>query len=290
MKIGIIGMGLIGGSLGRALVQRTDHTVYGYDRNEGAMQKGALLNAYHERLTSSLYPELDVLILAVYPETVAKLLNEVAPKLKSGALVADASGTKRKVVATMKELSKQFPELLFAGAHPMAGREFSGIEHSVKNLFDKASLIVVPVALPLEARAQLKREALRLGFSGVVFTTAEEHDRIIAFTSQLAHIVSSAYMRCPMADEHKGFSAGSFRDLTRVARLNPEMWTQLMMENGDFLADEVETLMEKLAEYRDALRNNDTEKLYAILADGNLKKLSSEKKVDKGVNDENGSR
>lgn len=283
MKIGIIGLGLIGGSLGRALVQRTEHTVYGYDRDEGVMQKGALLNAYHERLTPSEYPALDVLILAVYPKTATELLKEVSPKLKSGALVADASGTKRKVVATMQELSKEFPELLFAGAHPMAGREFSGIEHSVKNLFDKASLIVVPVAMPLEARAELKREALRIGFSGVVFTTAEEHDRIIAFTSQLAHVVSSAYMRCPMADEHKGFSAGSFRDLTRVARLNPDMWTQLMMENGDFLADEVETLIGKLAEYRDALRNNDSEKLYAILADGNLKKLSSEKKVDKGV-------
>lgn len=282
MNIGIIGLGLIGGSLGRAIVQRTGHTVYGYDCDEEVMQKGALLDAYHERLTPTTYPALDVLILAVYPETAAELLKEVAPKLKDGTLVADATGTKRKVVATMQELSKKYPELFFAGAHPMAGREFSGIKHSAKNLFDKASLIVVPVTLPLETRADLKREALRIGFGDVVFTTAEEHDRIIAFTSQLAHIISSAYMRCPSAEEHRGFSAGSFRDLTRVARLNPTMWTQLMMENRDFLANEIETMMEKLSEYRDALRENDSEKLRAILADGNQKKLDSEKKVDKG--------
>lgn len=278
MKIGIIGMGLIGGSLGRALVRGGEHEVLAWNRSEEAMQKGALLDAYHRRLTEADYAELDVVIVTIFPEPALKMMEEIAPKLKKGAIMTDATGTKRRIVEKMQSLSERYPDLYFVGAHPMAGREFSGIDHSTKNLFDRASLILVPVNLPLAGLAKMKEEALKIGFGDVVFTTAEEHDRIIAFTSQLAHVVSSAYVRSPSAEEHRGFSAGSYRDLTRVARLNPEMWTQLMLEDRDFLSEEIDGLIERLKEYSDALKANDRAALYAALAAGDERKRAVDSK------------
>ena len=277
MKVGIIGLGLIGGSLGRAIVKKTDCTVYAFDIDNHAMIEGKLLNAYHFKLNKENAKEMDMLFFSLYPETLEKSLEEFCPLLKDGALVLDCCGNKRRVVNQMKSLSKKFPNLDFISAHPMAGREFSGISHSTSTLFDRASMILVPVKAELKRIKEVKDFVLSLGFNSVVISTAENHDKIIAFTSQLAHLVSSSYIKSPTASEFMGFSAGSFRDMTRVARLSPEMWAQLTVDNADFLVGEIDNLIESLTEYKNALKNRDKTKMKELLSDGNDKKLLSEK-------------
>ena len=277
MNVGIIGLGLIGGSLGRAIVCKTTDTVFAYDINEKAMATGKLLNAYHKPLTEKEIKELDVIIFSLYPNALEKALEQYVPQLKSGCLVVDLCGNKRRVVAQMKELAKKRDDLDFISAHPMAGREFSGVSHSTSTLFDKASMILVPVKAEIQRIAWLKEYSLTLGFGEVVITTADKHDEIIAFTSQLAHLVSSSYIKSQRATEFMGFSAGSFRDMTRVAKLSAEMWAQLTLDNADYLVEELDSFIAHLTEYRTALKNKDQEQMKKLLEDGNQRKILSEK-------------
>lgn len=277
MKIGIIGLGLIGGSFGRAIASKTEDTVYALDINEKAMVTGKLLSAYHNPLTENDINELDVLVFSLYPEPLEKALSEYVPKLKKGCLVVDLCGNKRRVVEQMKDLSAKHPDLEFISAHPMAGREFSGVSHSTSTLFDRASMILVPVKAEIGRIAWLKEYSLKLGFGEVVITSADKHDEIIAFTSQLAHLVSSAYIKSDRATEYMGFSAGSFRDMTRVAKLSPEMWSQLTVDNSDYLVEELDSFIAHLSEYKTALKNKDIEQMKKLLSDGNERKIMSEK-------------
>ena len=277
MKVGIVGLGLIGGSLGRAIVKNTDATVYAYDISKRAMLDGKLLSAYHFELDENSVKEIDILFLSLYPDVLEVELAKYAPLLKQDALVVDCCGNKMRVVDQMRALADQYPRLSFISSHPMAGREFSGVNHSTATLFDKASMILVPVKADIKTIQKLKEFSLSIGFGSVVITTAKEHDRIIAYTSQLAHLVSSSYIKSPTAVEFMGFSAGSFRDMTRVARLSPEMWAQLTIDNADFLVNEIDSIVNSLNEYKSALQSGDTDKMRALLADGNEKKLLSEK-------------
>ncbi len=177
----------------------------------------------------------------------------------------------------MKELQKSYPDLQFISTHPMAGREFSGVRHSTVNMFDKASMILVPVNADIRVTSAFKTYILSLGFGSVVISTAERHDEIIAYTSQLAHLVSSSYIKSETAQSYLGFSAGSFRDMTRVARLSPEMWSQLMIDNADNLVVELSSIINSLEEYKSVLETGDLIKLKQLLADGNERKLSAEK-------------
>jgi len=285
MKIGIIGLGLIGGSLGRTIVGRTDNEVFAFDINRKAMLDGKLLSAYHFELNKENVKEMDVMFFSLYPEALKDALDEYCPLLKEGCLVCDCCGNKRKVVSQMKELAKIYPHLDFISTHPMAGREFSGVSHSTATLFDRASMILVPVKPALKRVAFLKSFSLSIGFGSVVITTAEKHDEIIAFTSQLAHLVSSSYIKSETAAQFMGFSAGSFRDMTRVARLSPEMWAQLTIDNADFLSNEIDSIVNSLLEYKSALVDRDKEKMKELLADGNEKKLISEKMRRSKTND-----
>ena len=277
MKVGIVGLGLIGGSLGRAIVSKTKDTVYAFDIDRKAMLSGKLLNAYHYELSDSNIADLDVVFFTLYPNALSNCLEEYCRKLKNGCLVCDCCGNKRRVVDQMKELSKKYPSLEFISTHPMAGREFSGVAHSTTTLFDKASMILVPVKAKLSTIAMLKNYSLLLGFGRVVMSTPNEHDEIIAFTSQLAHLVSSSYIKSERASKFFGFSAGSFKDMTRVARLSPEMWAQLTLDNSDFLVEELDSFIKHLNEYKTALENKDYNSMKNLLADGNEKKLLSEK-------------
>ena len=285
MKIGIIGLGLIGGSLGRAIIKRTNDTVYAFDISKKAMLDGKLLTAYHHELNKENVCEMDMLFISLYPNAIKGVLNEYCPLLKKGCVVADCCGNKRRVVNDMKALANTYPDLEFISAHPMAGREFSGVAHSTANLFDKASMILVPVSADIKSIANFKAYALSLGFGSVVITTAKEHDRIIAFTSQLAHLVSSAYIKSDTATEFMGFSAGSFRDMTRVARLSSEMWAQLTIDNADFLVGEIDSIINSLNQYKNALATGDYDKMKTLLEDGNQRKLESERVRRSKTND-----
>ncbi|MDD6358313.1 MAG: prephenate dehydrogenase/arogenate dehydrogenase family protein, partial [Bacteroidales bacterium] len=273
MKVGIIGLGLMGGSFGRTLVKQGLATVFGYDIDPSVMEKGLLLRAYNYALTEENARNLDVLIVATVPKYFYSSVNKFAPYLKRGAIVTDFCGIKRKILTDMKRLSEKYSNLVFVGGHPMAGREFSGIDHAVTTLFDKASMILVPYNADIFALDKIKKFYLSAGFSEVVITDADNHDSMIAYTSQLCHIVSNAFIKNEQAEKHSGYSAGSYKDLTRVARLNPDMWTELMSDNRDKILSELEEFIANVTKYRDAIKNNDDEELKRLLAEGNERKL-----------------
>lgn len=276
MKIGIVGLGLIGASMAKAL-SGAGHTVLGDDIDADVLKRAVLTEAISTRLDDINAKTLDMLLISVYPADTVKYLSVYAPLLKDGAVLADLCGIKREIVAEMKRLKNQYPAVEFIGLHPMAGKEYSGFKYSSPLLFENASLLAVPVDMPLEVLAKVKQAMLEIGFKGMVITTAEEHDKIISYTSQLAHIVSSSYVQNEMAKSIYGFTAGSFRDMTRVARLNPVMWTQLLMQNRDMLSLELSDLIQNLTEFKDALDGCDEKKLCEKLEKGNRIKCEIEK-------------
>lgn len=271
MEIGIIGLGLIGGSLAKAISQNTDHTVYGYDASEQVIRKAVLVNAIEQPLTDSLLPQCDIVIVALYPQDTIDYVKAHAELFKKDAIVIDCCGVKGIVCDALIPLAEEHG-FLFVGGHPMAGLEHSGFTYAKKSLFNNASMIFTPTKGPIESISKLKDLFTSIGFTNIQIATPEEHDRNIAFTSQLAHVVSNAYIKSPTAMVHAGFSAGSYKDLTRVAKLNENMWTELFLENPDNLASEIDTLIDNLTAYRDAIRNNDSDTLRELLRDGREKK------------------
>ncbi|MBR1624142.1 MAG: prephenate dehydrogenase [Clostridia bacterium] len=276
MKIGIIGLGLIGGSIGRAVLSKTNDEVFGRDINPAALLKAKLLRAVSDELTDEKLRETDLLVLAVNPRAAQSVLPSVLPLLKKGATVIDCCGNKRGVVAVMKELANRYPDIGFIATHPMAGREFSGIEHSTPKLYEKSFVILTPVKNSIHDFEKVKGFYLSIGCEGVTLASAEEHDEMISYTSQLAHVLSSSYVKNPLSSSHAGFSAGSFRDLTRVAKLSPSMWTELFIDNGDNLTKQIQDLIDRLEEYKKAIEEKDEKTLFALLQDGTEKKAAAE--------------
>ena len=273
MNVGIVGLGLMGASFGRALRAKGKAKVFGADIAEDTLLKAELIGAIDGVLDEKSATEIDMLVISVYPRDFKKVAETYLPFMKKGSVVLDFCGIKRNVCKDMKELSVSYPDINFIGGHPMAGREYSGIDHSVATLFEKASMLLIPVRTDIFKEEELKAFFLSVGFGEVVFTTAETHDEIISYTSQLCHIVSNAFIKSPTAQEHHGYSAGSYRDLTRVARLHPGMWSQLMIDNKDKLKTELDLLISNLQKYSDALGANDEKKLSELLAEGNDLKL-----------------
>lgn len=286
MNIAIFGLGLIGGSIGRSIIKNTDNVVYGYDVDSESLIKAKLLKAINYTLKEEDYDKMDMVIVATNPKIAIDIINEVSPKLKDGAVVVDCCGNKRIVVDEMRRLAKKYPKIKYYGGHPMAGREFSGISHSTSNLLDRAFFILVTVNGDIVTTANLKAFWLSLGCLNVVITDSETHDEIISYTSQLAHVVSSAYIKNPLSQKHVGYSAGSFRDMTRVAKLNPTMWAELMIENRDNLVWQIDDLIKNLQEYKTAIDNGDEEGLKLLLQQGNDLKESAEKSRKNGVNND----
>lgn len=272
MKIGIVGLGLIGGSLAKALKFHTDHTVLGWNRTAEVVLKAKLLGAIDGELTDEEIADCDMLICALYPQLTVDFVLKYAPTLKKGAIVLDACGVKRVICEPLMAAAKEYG-FVFYGGHPMAGLHKSGFSYTNVDMFKNASMILVPPDdADIEQLAMLKDLFLSVGFTNIQMTTAEEHDRIIAYTSQLAHIVSNAYVKSPEAQVHSGFSAGSYKDLTRVAELNADMWTELFLENDDNLLFEVETIIANLQAYADALKNRDADTLHTLLKAGSDRK------------------
>lgn len=271
MRTGIVGLGLIGGSFARAY-SGTGHEVYALEKNAEVMGQALREQAVLGELTPENAGECDLILICVYPQAAIGFLREYGPYFGKRPVVIDCCGTKRKLVEAGRKTAAEYG-FTYLGGHPMAGTQYSGFGHSRRELFLGAPMVIVP---PEDAEEGLIRRVERIlspaGFGRITLTTAEEHDRIIAFTSQLAHVVSNAYVRSPAAQSHKGFSAGSYRDLTRVAWLNPEMWAELFLDNRDYLAEEIDTLIRHLEEYRDDLRKGDRADLIRLLADGKRKK------------------
>ena len=271
MKVGIVGLGLIGGSFAKAYSAAKEE-VFAFDTDAQTLAFARLSGAVKETLTDEWIPEMDLILICTYPEAAIGFMKEKGPLFGKKPVVMDSCGTKRVIVKEGMALAEEFG-FTFVGAHPMAGTQYSGFKYAKETMFYNAPMVIVPPSfddiLLLERIKELLKPA---GFGRITVTTAERHDEIIAFTSQLAHVVSNAYVKSPTASDRKGFSAGSYKDLTRVAWLNPEMWTELFLDNRDFLVEELDTLIRNLIQYKEALIKGDNETLFRLLEEGRERK------------------
>ncbi|MCQ2416492.1 MAG: prephenate dehydrogenase [Oscillospiraceae bacterium] len=276
MNIAIIGLGLIGGSYAKATKARTLHTVYGYDLDKETMLFARMTGAIDQELTDELLETCQLVITALRPGAVLKWASDHAAAMgKANCILVDICGIKRAVVDELGALAQQH-HFRYVGGHPMAGKETGGFVNSSESLFEGASMILTPDAnTELRTLETLKNYFSDIGFAQITYSDPDEHDKIIAYTSQLAHIVSGAYVKSPTAQRRRGFSAGSFRDLSRVARLDENMWTELMMHNREYLIEELQILIENLKPYLTALEENDPEALCKCLREGRLAKASA---------------
>ena len=267
MKVGILGLGLIGGSLARAYALE-GHTVFAAEKDESMLSFAILAGAVQGRLDEQTIPQCDLILLAIYPGGSAAWLEENAPRICRSTLVLDCCGIKKEICARCFPLAEQYG-FTFVGGHPMAGSQFSGFKYSRADLFAGAPMVLVPPVYDnIALLERVKRALAPCHFGSFSVTTAEEHDKMIAFTSQMPHILSNAFIKSPTARQHKGFSAGSYKDLTRVAWLNAPMWSELFLENRDNLLFELNTYLDSLTAYRDALEAGDGERLTALLEAG----------------------
>lgn len=271
MKIAIIGLGLIGGSMAKAIKENTAHTVYGYDLSDTVLKKAQLIGAIDQPLADELLSQCDLTIIALYPQAAISYIREKQDVFKKSSVVLDCCGVKRAVCSQAEPIALKHG-FVFIGGHPMAGLEHSGFDHAKNALFKDASMVLTPTKGDIQDVEKVKDLFTSIGFTNIQIATPEEHDRMIAFTSQLAHVVSSAYIKSPTALQHKGFSAGSYKDLTRVAKLNENMWTELFLDNPEFLADEIDGIAERLKQYSRAIKSCDRETLRQLLKDGREKK------------------
>ena len=272
MNIGIVGLGLIGGSIAKAIKYNTDNSVFGTDIVKSVVLKAKLLGAIDKELTSDMLSECDMLIVALYPQASVDYITQNASLIKKGSLVIDTCGIKGAICQELFDTADA-NGFTFIGAHPMAGLHFSGFDYSQPNMFDNASMILVPPKnVDIALLEQLKNLFSKIGFTVIKTTTAQDHDKKIAYTSQLAHVVSNAYVKSPEAEVHSGFSAGSYQDLTRVAKLNPAMWTELFLCNKENLAAEIDGLIENLKKYSEAIKTSDEKTLYELLKEGSDRK------------------
>ncbi len=276
MNIFVCGLGLIGGSLARAITKYTAHTVIGYDGAKEVTGKALCEGAISKAGSPCDIAECDFVIMALYPKATVNFVKENKAYFKSGTVVVDTCGIKTEVCCALGDIFKA-TGVHFIGGHPMAGIEKSGFENSFATLFEGASMILCPEHCKSEEAIKKASELFcALGFGRITISTAEHHDKVIAFTSQLAHVVSSAYVHGKYATEHKGFSAGSFKDMTRVARLNPDMWTELFFENTENLSLAVGELIENLERFKTALDNSNRTEMHTLLSLGNERKILSE--------------
>ena len=268
MQIGIVGLGLIGGSFARAIKEHTNHTVFAFDIDRSALLGATLVGAIDGELTDDALQKTDLLLLSLYPQATVDYVKAHVNAIRPGTIVVDCCGVKRPVCDALCGFAAQHG-FHFLGGHPMAGTQFWGFAHARASLFKGASMILTTNGIDdIHVLETVKAFFLSVGFETLTFTNADEHDKIIAYTSQLAHIVSNAYVKSPTALQRKGFSAGSYRDMTRVAKLNVEMWTELFLENRDYLAAELGLLIDNLQQYKDALNQNDEPALRQLLQDG----------------------
>ncbi len=273
MKIGIIGLGLIGGSFAKAY-KAAGHTVYASEIDKSILDFAVLSGAVDAPLDAGALSICDLILIALYPQAAIEFLDRMACHIQSSATVIDCCGIKKNVCAAGFKAASRY-RFTFAGGHPMAGTEHSGFKHSKANMFKGASMIIVPpVYDDIQFLEKIKVLLAPAEFGRLTVTTAEKHDAMIAFTSQMAHLVSNAFIKSPTVLEHKGFSAGSYKDLTRVAWLNERMWAELFLENKENLLHELDLFLASLKEYRDALQKEDFSKLQSLLLDG--KRLKEE--------------
>ncbi len=261
MNVFIAGLGLIGGSFAKAFKRYTDHTVFGYDTDSAVTEFAMSRNAIDKIADTADLKKADLVIVCLYPEATVKFIRDNKDLFKSNAVVTDACGVKQKVYDGISDIINCEGGIRFVGAHPMAGREHSGFDYSEDELYKGASLIVTPENADEGAVRLVCEVALCIGFKSCKLTDIVNHDKMIAYTSQLAHVLACCYVNDPLALKHKGYSAGSFKDVTRVAFINEVMWSELFCDNAKALSGEIDVLIDNLSKMRDMIKSEDKESL-----------------------------
>lgn len=268
MNILVVGLGLIGASLAKTLKKNTKHHIMGWNRTESVSMRAVSDGAIDETgELCDLIPKADITIVNFYPDAIVPFIKDNRDLFKKNSIVTDSCGIKTKICT---ELEKESFNFFFVGGHPMAGREVSGYDNSLDTLFDKASFIFTPLSsTPRYITDALVGLAQEMGFACTVVTTPEHHDEMIAFTSQIAHVLACSYVLSPLAPYHAGYSAGSYRDVSRVARINADMWTELFIANGEPLVREIDDLVSNLMKFKYAIVNSDEKQLHDLMEKGN---------------------
>ena len=242
------------------------------EQDERMLSFAMLAGAVHGKLDRETIGQCDLILLAIYPDGSASWLERNACLISAQTLVMDCCGIKREICNRCFPLAEKYG-FTFIGGHPMAGTHYSGFKYSRSNMFQGAPMVLVPPKFDDIELLQRAKDALApCNFGTFSVTTADDHDRMIAFTSQMPHIVSNAYIKSPTALEHRGFSAGSYKDLTRVAWLNAPMWAELFLENRDHTLFELDTYIHALEAYRDAIADNNYDALVTLLEEGKRRK------------------
>lgn len=267
MKIAVIGLGIIGGSFCKAIKKHTAHTVIGINRTHSVAEQAKNDGSIDIIGTVESLGEADIIFLCMYPQACVDFIKENGKFIKKGALVTDSSGIKSAICPQLYELSQEFG-FVFVGSHPMAGKEKNGYGVSEAELYKGASFIITPCGADEKYVNTLADLALSIGFGKIKITTPEEHDRMIAFTSQLPHVLACSYVLSPCCPNHNGFSAGSYRDVSRVANINSKLWSELFLENREPLITELDILIENITRIKDAIKDNDRETLADLLEQG----------------------
>ena len=271
MRVGIVGLGLIGGSFAKAY-HAAGWEVLAADIDRQMLDFAMLQGAVNGELTEDAQADCDLILIAVYPRAAVEYLQKHGAKIGKKPVVIDCCGTKRVVCEACFPLAERYG-FTYLGGHPMAGTHNSGFKYAAATMYHGAPMVLVPADFNnIELLSRVKELLAPAGFGRFSVTTAEKHDEMIAFTSQMAHVVSNAYIKSPTAGSHKGFSAGSYKDLTRVAWLNPQMWAELFLENKDFLMRELNILIENLQKYELAMEQDDLPGLTALLDEGRRRK------------------
>lgn len=271
MTVGVLGLGLIGGSLARAY-KKAGHIVYAHDLDVSILGFAELAGIVDSPLTAENLKECEVILLSVFADASATWLEANAERVSTDALVIDCCGIKENICKRCFPIAEKYG-FTFVGGHPMAGSHNSGFKYSRSNLFQGAPMVLVPPRYDDPLLLERVQTALSpCGFKHFSVTTAEKHDEMIAFTSQMPHIISNAFIKSPTALSHSGFSAGSYKDLTRVAWLNPQMWSELFLSNKENVLEELDFFIQSLQAYRTAIKNNDAETLIHLLNEGRKRK------------------
>ena len=277
MKVGFVGLGLIGGSMAKAYREYSnecslDFELYGYDRDSAILSFAMLDGTLNGELTDENIKKCDLIFIALYPVASIEYLKNKSHLFSKDTTVIDLCGTKSDICPVGFSLAEQYG-YTFVGGHPMAGTHNSGYKFSKSTMFKGAPMVIVPPRFnDINLLGNIKELLAPARFGRFSFTTAEEHDKMIAFTSQLAHVVSNAYVKSPTAKNHKGFSAGSYKDMTRVAWLNENMWAELFLENKEPLLFELDGIIASLSAYREALASDNKDEMVSLLRDGRIAK------------------
>lgn len=265
MKIIIVGLGLIGGGIAKALKKSTEHEIMGIDTNAATLEIATEAYAIDGIASPEDISEADIIYLCVYPQACLSFMKGNLHRIKESCIITDCCGIKREIASGMKDLQNE-RSFIFIPAHPMAGKEKNGFAESDPAIFQGASYIIATEEESAAAET-IGELAKKMGFGRIVRTTPEKHDRIIAFTSQLPHVLACAYVLSPQSRLHRGFSAGSYRDVSRVADINAELWTDLFLDNADDLLAEIDTLIENLSKIREDISEADREKVFSFLSE-----------------------